>query len=108
MGFGASHTWDLGDMGGGLGINKTSSGSGRVPSCPEEGAGLSQGSVPLQEMRQLHRELQVKRERDSKPHGRKGWGGGRQGPGGAWEEAAGGPNTLGGATNLGSSWLELP
>lgn len=52
--------WGLGDIWG-LGINKTSSGSGRVPGCTEEGAGLSlRAQRHLQETRQLHFELQVK------------------------------------------------
>lgn len=45
----------------GLGINKTSSGSGRVPGCTKEGAGLSlRAQRHPQEMRQLHCELKVK------------------------------------------------
>lgn len=104
---GPSHIWGLGDIWE-LGINKTSSGSGRVPGCTEEGAGLSlRAQRHLQDMRQLHFELKVKQGENSKPHGRKrlgmGWGlcGGlcveRTVPG---REAAGGQNTLGEATDL--------
>lgn len=45
----------------GTGDKQTSSGSGRVPGCTKEGAGLSlRAQRHLQEMRQLHCELKVK------------------------------------------------